>query len=136
PDPAATELPSAPPTDAPAGTDQPSLPDVPADTQDAVPAAPDGSGGVEDPAAPGGGTPMLGEQRVPVSLDLVPVVADVDGVDQAVPDLLGTVVLIGADGQAVINGQAPSLGSALRENDPSGTLLAGRAPRDASEIAL
>ncbi|MPV36858.1 ABC transporter permease [Georgenia subflava] len=123
------ETPGVPVTPDPSSTAVPAPPDGQTD----VPAPPDGG---EEPTAPGGGTPMLGEQRVPVSLDLVPVINGVDGVDQAVPDLLGTVVLIGADGQAVINGQAPSLGSALRENDPSGTLLAGRAPRDASEIAL
>ncbi|MFD1506346.1 FtsX-like permease family protein [Georgenia yuyongxinii] len=84
-------------------------------------------------AAPGG---TLTEPRDPVPATLASEVAGLDGVAQAVPDLLGTVVLIGADGQAVVNGQAPSLGSVLRENDPSGTLLAGHAPRDAGEIAL
>ncbi|GAA4418897.1 FtsX-like permease family protein [Georgenia halophila] len=97
--------------------------------------APSDGEGESDPAV-GGGTELVGPQRVPVPLDLVPEVAAVDGVDQAVPDLLGTAVLVGADGQPVVNGQAPSLGSALRPNDPSGTLLAGRAPRDETEIAL
>lgn len=98
-----------------------------------------GSAPLEDDAGggPPAGTPQpLSAARQPVPLDLAATAADVDGVEQAVPDLLGTAVLVGADGQAVVNGQAPSLGSALRENDPSGTLLAGRAPRDAGEIAL
>ncbi|MFD1716324.1 ABC transporter permease [Georgenia deserti] len=90
----------------------------------------------EEQPATGGGAQLFGPQRVPVPMDLADDVGKVDGVDQAVPDLLGTVVLVGADGQAVVNGQAPSLGSALRENDPSGTLLQGRAPRDETEIAL
>ena len=93
------------------------------------PAVP-GSPGAEDEPQ------QFGQQRAPVPIGLARQVAEVDGVDQAVPDLLGAVVLIGADGQAVVNGQAPSLGSVLREDDPSGTLLAGRAPRDAGEIAL
>ncbi|MFH5821800.1 ABC transporter permease [Georgenia sp. AZ-5] len=101
----------------------------------AEPAVPDGAAGEGGgaPEAPGG---TLTEARAPVPLTLAEQVADVDGVEQAVPDLLGTVVLIGADGQAVVNGQAPSLGSAVRENDPSATFVAGRAPRDAGEIAL
>lgn len=91
----------------------------------------------DDATGPPSGAPQpLSAARQPVPLDLAATAADVDGVAQAVPDLLGTAVLVGADGQAVVNGQAPSLGSALREDDPSGTLLAGRAPRDAGEIAL
>ncbi|UNX56494.1 FtsX-like permease family protein [Georgenia sp. TF02-10] len=96
---------------------------------------PGGPGGPENNAS-GGARDALGEPREPVPLDLVPAAAAVDGVAQAVPDLLGTVVLVGADGQAVVNGQAPSLGSVLREDDPSGTLLAGRAPAGPDEVAL
>lgn len=114
---APTDGPAVAPTDAPTG--------VPTDVPSAPPEESEGTR-VE----------TLGPQRRPVPLDLVDDVSAVDGVDQAVPDLLGTVVLIGADGQAVVNGQAPSLGSALRENDPSGTLVRGRAPQDAGEIAL
>ncbi|WP_447924642.1 ABC transporter permease [Georgenia muralis] len=133
------ELPDAP---LPAGAELPADgADLPADGAE-LPA--DGAelpaDGAELPAEPGGsqggGTQMLGPQRTAVDIGLVDVVREVEGVDQAVPDLLGTVVLVGADGRAVVNGQAPSLGSALREDDPSGTLVAGRAPRDASEIAL
>lgn len=85
---------------------------------------------------PSGSPEPLSEPRRPVPLELAATVADVAGVDQAVPDMLGTVVLVGADGQAVVNGQAPSLGSVLRPDDPSGTLVAGRAPRHAGEVAL
>lgn len=94
--------------------------------------AAEGTGG----GPPSGSPEPLSEPRRPVPIELAATVADVAGVDQAVPDLLGTVVLVGADGQAVVNGQAPSLGSVLRPDDPSGTLLAGRAPRHAGEVAL
>ncbi|WP_127125916.1 ABC transporter permease [Georgenia sp. SYP-B2076] len=87
-------------------------------------------------AGPEGQPQQFGQPRTPVPIQLAHEVAGVKGVDQAVPDILGAVVLIGADGQAVVNGQAPSLGSVLREHDPSGTLVAGRAPRNAGEIAL
>ncbi|WP_448073593.1 FtsX-like permease family protein [Georgenia yuyongxinii] len=97
------------------------------------PDTPDGGEPSGGGAAPGG---TLTEPRAPVPATLAADVVGLDGVARAVPDLLGTVVLIGADGQAVVNGQAPSLGSVLRENDPSGSLLAGRAPRNSSEIAL
>jgi len=130
---------------APEGQAAPSAPRQAAPTAPAQ-AAPsgvptDGTPPAEAPTSPpkqteGSQVETLGPQRAPVPLDLVDQIRPVEGVEQAVPDLLGTVVLIGADGQAVVNGQAPSLGSVLRENDPSGTLLRGRAPRNAGEIAL
>ncbi|MEE6294581.1 ABC transporter permease [Georgenia wangjunii] len=87
----------------------------------------------------GGGAPAgpLAEPRAPVPVDLAEDVARVDGVTHALPDFFGTVVLLGADGQAVVNGQAPSFGGALQtEDDPGADLLAGRAPVGADEVAL
>ncbi|KAE8764608.1 ABC transporter permease [Georgenia thermotolerans] len=88
--------------------------------------------------AAGGGGPggTLTAERTPIPASLADDVAKVDGVRQAVADMLGPAVLIGANGQAVVNGQAPSIGSTLRDHDPSGRLLAGRAPHGPGEIAL
>lgn len=77
------------------------------------------------------GTPY---NRVP--LTLVPALEKVDGVAAALPDLQGPVVLVGADGTAVQSSQAPSFGFGYDARDRAAHLVAGRAPRDGSEIGL
>lgn len=71
-----------------------------------------------------------------VPLSLVDQVADVDGVAQAVPEVQGSVVLVGADGTAVQSTQAPSMALLFVPDDPALHVVDGRAPERAGEIAL
>ncbi len=85
-----------------------------------------------------GGSNISGEglmTRLP--LDLEDELRDVDGVARAVPDIQGTILVVGADGTAVRGvGGAPTLGFAYADDDPVLTLLDGRAPRGRQEIVL
>lgn len=74
--------------------------------------------------------------RTRVPLTLVADLEAVPGVDRVVPDLSGMIVLVGADGTAVLNTQAPSLGFGIVPGDETVTVAAGRAPVDGSEVAL
>lgn len=76
-----------------------------------------------------------GLNRVPLSL--AERAAAGDGVETAVPDVTGPIVLVGADGTAVAgSGGAPSFGVALYADDPSLTMVDGRRPSAPGEIAL
>ena len=77
-----------------------------------------------------------GGNRVRVPLSLVEDLEQVDGVEKVVPDIVGTAVLVGAEGTAVINGGAPSLGMAFNPDDPTLVLSDGRAPATTGEVAL
>ncbi|NLF04677.1 MAG: ABC transporter permease, partial [Actinomycetales bacterium] len=73
--------------------------------------------------------------------DLVPIelaseLSTVDGVELALPELTGSVILVGADGTAVSTGAAPSFGLAWTPEDPSQEIVAGTAPTGPHEIAL
>lgn len=83
-----------------------------------------------------GGDMQVGDSRNRVPIALADEVEAVDGVRLALPDVSGPLVLVGADGTAVQSTQAPSLGLAFDERDPSLSLLDGRAPRSADEVAL
>lgn len=74
--------------------------------------------------------------RARVPLTLVDELAAVPGVDRVIPDLSGMIVLVGADGTAVLNTQAPSFGFGIVPGDETVTVAAGRAPRDGGEVAL
>ena len=78
----------------------------------------------------------LAGARTRVPLALADKIAAVDGVDKVVPDIGGSVILVGADGTAVMNGRAPSFGVGLDPDDPSMTISAGRAPETSGEVAL
>lgn len=93
--------------------------------------AQEAAGGVGgDPTA--GGT---GRNRIPLAV--AEEAAQVDGVRAVLPDLTGPVVVVGADGTAVISGGgAPSFGVGLHPQDPAATVVSGRAPEGAAEIAL
>ncbi|BDZ41449.1 hypothetical protein GCM10025865_07480 [Paraoerskovia sediminicola] len=54
------------------------------------------------PTQGGSGSTGFGSPRTPIPLDLVDDVQAVDGVARAAADVAGTVVLVGADGTAVI----------------------------------
>ena len=92
--------------------------------------------GAEEASGMGPGGPGWGGNRVRVPLTLVEDLERVDGVDKVVPDIAGSAVLVGADGTAVINAGAPSLGMAFDPDDPTLVLSDGRAPRAAGEVAL
>ncbi len=74
--------------------------------------------------------------RAPVSVDLVDQVAAVDGVAHAIPEIQGSVVLVGADGTAVLSTQAPSMAFLSVPDDPAIDVIAGRRPEQAGEVAL
>ncbi len=78
----------------------------------------------------------VGESRNPVPAALADELDDVDGVRLALPDLSGSIVLVGADGTAVQSTQAPSFGLAYDERDPSLSLTEGRMPSGEGEVAL
>jgi putative ABC transport system permease protein len=71
-----------------------------------------------------------------VPRELAEQVAALDGVDQAIAEASGSIVLVGADGTAVQSTQAPSLVFAYVEGDPSLEVIEGRGPERAGEIAL
>lgn len=66
--------------------------------------------------------------RTPVALSLADDVAAVPGVQRAVPDISGPVVLLGADGTAVVTSGPPSLAFAIDPEYPTATLLDGAWP--------
>lgn len=84
----------------------------------------------------GGGTPDGGAARSRIPLTLADEAAAVDGVATVLPDITGPLVLVGADGTAVLSGGAPSFGLALHPEEPAARVVDGRAPAAADEIAL
>jgi len=80
-----------------------------------------------DPAA-------AARDRIPI--ELVEEVAAVDGVDLALPELTGSVILVGADGTAVSTGGAPSFGFAFYPEEPAQEIVSGAAPTGPDEVAL
>ena len=94
---------------------------------------------VEDALAGGGGAATVGTStRALVPLSLADEASDVDGVTAAIPDISGPVVLVGADGTAVVagGGGAPSFAIGLDPRDPGAEVVDGRAPGGPDEIAL
>ncbi|NCD20197.1 MAG: FtsX-like permease family protein [Actinobacteria bacterium] len=87
-----------------------------------------------DGGGPGGGP--FGSSREVLDIGLADDVADVDGVAAAQPELFGIAYVVGSDGLAVTNSQAPSFGWALWEELGLATALDGRLPTGAREIAL
>ena len=77
-----------------------------------------------------------GESRTPVPVALADELESLPEVGLALPDVSGTIVLVGADGTAVQSTQAPSFGIGYDERDPSLTLVAGSAPVGDDEVAL
>ena len=73
-------------------------------------------------------------ERIP--LELEDVVRDVDGVAGVVPSMEGPIVLVGADGTAVLSTGPPSFGMALHPDDRAVSIVDGRAPTGPDEIAL
>jgi putative ABC transport system permease protein len=92
--------------------------------------------GAQEAGGPSSADLSVGTQFNRVPLTLVDELEAVDGVAAALPDLQGPVVLVGADGMAVQSTQAPSFGFGYDARDRAAHLVAGRAPRDGSEVAL
>ena len=78
----------------------------------------------------------VGETRNPVPIALADELDQLDGVQIALPDVSGMVVLVGADGTAVQSTQAPSFGLSYDERDPGLTLVDGAMPSGPDEVAL
>ncbi|WP_245993115.1 FtsX-like permease family protein [Xylanimonas allomyrinae] len=70
----------------------------------------------------------FGAQRSPVAAALADDVAAVDGVQRVVPDYSGPVVLVGADGTAVVTSGPPSLAFAIDPEYPTAHLTTGEWP--------
>ncbi|WP_369796709.1 ABC transporter permease [Cellulomonas sp. URHE0023] len=79
---------------------------------------------------------IAGKPRNAVPLTLVPQIERVAGVQAAIPDLSGPVVLVGADGTAVQSTQAPSLGFAYDARSRATEVVDGRAPTSTGEIGV
>ena len=77
-----------------------------------------------------------GDVREPIPAALAQTIEQVDGVRHALPAVSGPIVLVGADGTAVMSTQAPSFGMALYPVDDSVDIVSGRAPDGPDEIAL
>jgi putative ABC transport system permease protein len=92
--------------------------------------------GSHEAGGPSSADLSAGTQYNRVPLTLVDELERVDGVAAAIPDLQGPVVLVGADGTAVQSSQAPSFAFGYDPRDRATRLVAGRAPRDGSEIGL
>ncbi|QTE28266.1 ABC transporter permease [Pengzhenrongella sicca] len=75
-------------------------------------------------------------ERGSIPASLAAELAGVDGVAHAFPDLEGPIVLVGADGTAVMGSGAPSFAMALDPDNPTVDLVAGALPRNEREIAL
>jgi len=85
-----------------------------------------------DASGPGGGGAAGGSgfagDRTLVPADLTTEVEGVDGVERAVADVSGPVVLVAADGTAVVTTGPPSTAFSVDPEDPSLTLLDGAWP--------
>ena len=77
-----------------------------------------------------------GDVREPIAASLAQTIERVAGVRLALPAISGPIVLVGADGTAVVSTQAPSFGTALYPADDTAEIVSGHAPSGAGEIAL
>lgn len=78
----------------------------------------------------------VGSTRNRIPLSLAEEAARVDGVEAVLPDIQGPVVLVGADGTAVLSGGAPSFAIGLHPDEPAAEIVDGRAPAGPDEVAL
>lgn len=79
---------------------------------------------------------VMGGVSGTVPLALVDEAAQIDGVAHAIPEVSGSVVLVGADGTAVQSTQAPSMALLFVPEDPWLDVVQGRGPERAGEVAL
>ena len=79
-------------------------------------------------------TGFAGAQQFPI--EMVDVIAEADGVAGVVPDVSGSIVLVGADGTAVMSNGPPSFGMGLAPDETAIWMADGREPTGPGEIAL
>src|SRR5665647_128279 len=79
-------------------------------------------------------TGFAGAQQFPI--EMVDVIAEADGVAGVVPDVSGSIVLVGADGTAVMSSGPPSFGMGLAPDETAIWMADGREPTGPGEIAL
>jgi putative ABC transport system permease protein len=88
--------------------------------------------GVEGAGSAGG----FGDGRVALPLTLADDVEQVDGVESVEPELFGSALIVGEDGTAVRNGQAPAFGYGYLPDDPVQEVVDGRGPESPDEVAV
>lgn len=76
------------------------------------------------------------ETGAPISLDLVPVIENIDGVSHAVPSISGSAVLLDLKGVPVAIAGSPAVLTAVYPYPPGPHLLKGKLPEGSSEIML
>lgn len=79
-------------------------------------------------------TGFAGSARFPI--EIVDAIAEADGVAGVVPDVSGSIVLVGADGTAVMSTGPPSFGMGLDPDETAIWMADGREPTGPGEIAL
>jgi putative ABC transport system permease protein len=88
--------------------------------------------GVEGAGSAGG----FGDGRVALPLTLADDIEQVDGVESVEPELFGSALIVGEDGTAVRNGQAPAFGYGYLPDDPVQDVVDGRGPESPDEVAV
>src|SRR5665648_577622 len=79
-------------------------------------------------------TGFAGAARFPI--EIVDAIAEADGVAGVVPDVSGSIVLVGTDGTAVMSSGPPSFGMGLAPDETAIWMADGREPTGPGEIAL
>jgi len=77
---------------------------------------------------------FAGAEQFPIAM--ADVIAEADGVAGVVPDVSGSIVLVGADGTAVMSSGPPSFGMGLVPDETAIWIADGREPTGPGEIAL
>ena len=83
-----------------------------------------------------GGDLMTGISREQFPLEVADTIAAVDGVAGAVPDVSGPIVLVGADGTAVLSAGPPTFGLGIHPDETALWIESGREPAGPGEIVL
>ncbi len=79
---------------------------------------------------------MGGTLHADLPIDLEDEIRAVDGVAGVVPDVEGSIVLVGKDGTAVMSSGPPSFGLGIHPDERAGTIADGRMPEGPGEIIL
>jgi putative ABC transport system permease protein len=79
---------------------------------------------------------QLGDARNAIPASLATSIERIDGVKRAFAAISGPIVLVGAEGTAVLSGAAPSLAIALDPQDTTVKVVTGRTPHGPNEIGL
>lgn len=85
---------------------------------------------------PSGAAPLEGGSRNLIPMNLTDQIEAVDGVGLVMPEISGSVVVVGANGTAVTTSGAPSFAIGLDERDETVWIEDGAWPRGPSEIGI